>query len=41
MKPKAKKTASEATAMLIVPPASLTTAMTAEPKKEAPLLKMS
>ena len=40
-KPRAKKTAREATAMLMVPPASLTQAMTAEPRKDAPLQKMS
>ena len=41
MKPNAKKMAREATAMLIVPPASLTQAMTAEPRKEAPFAKIS
>ena len=40
-KPRAKKAAREATAMLIVPPASFTQAMTAEPRKEAPLEKTS
>ena len=40
-KPRAKKIASEATAMLMVPPASLTAAITAEPRKLAPFAKMS
>ena len=41
MNPSAKKIASEATAILIVPPASLTAAMTAEPRKLAPFEKIS
>ena len=39
--PSAKKTARHATATLIVPPASFTTAMTTDPRKEAPLAKIS
>ena len=39
--PSAKKNASEATATLIVPPASFTAAIIAEPRKEAPLLNIS
>ena len=39
--PRKKNTACDATAMLIVPPASLTPAITAEPRKEAPFEKIS
>ena len=41
MNPRAKKMARDATAILMVPPANLTTAITAEPRKLAPLAKMS
>ena len=39
--PNAKKMDNNATAILMEPPASLTQAMTADPKKEAPLAKIS
>ena len=39
--PKAKNIVKSPTAKLIVPPANLTPAITAEPKKEAPLEKIS
>ena len=39
--PKAKKTVNKPTAKLIVPPANLTPAITAEPKNEAPFEKIS
>ena len=40
-KPSAKKIAMEATATLMVPPASFTAAIKADPRNDAPLLKMS
>ena len=39
--PKAKNIAKHATATLIVPPSNLTAAITSDPKKEAPLEKIS